>query len=327
LPDGLILVVGTDTFDIATMRQRLLWFTLSSGVGISLFALFGGLLAGRHFTRRLERVNHTVDRIIDGNLDERIPAIGVGPEIDALIRNLNRMLERKAAAMEGLRQVSTAIAHDLRTPLMRLRQRLESLQDTKDPKPVLIDGAVGQIDDILTTFQALLRIGMMEGGVGRQRFGPVNLSDLMDRLVQLYEPVMEDADHRFEANHAAGVFVEGDEDLLIQLFTNLIENAIVHTPAGTTISSTLSVQGLHAIMNISDDGPGVPDSERDKIFRKFYRHDTSRNTPGSGLGLSLVAAIADLHNASYRAASTGKGFALEITFQRSKGHHRPAGEG
>ncbi len=314
LPGGLTLVVATDTFDIDQVRRRLVRFTVLSGVGITLFALIGGYLAGRLFLGRLDRVNRAVDRIVDGDGQERLPSIGVAPEFDHLTRNLNRMIDRKAAAMDAVRQVSTAIAHDLRTPLTRLRESLDIMREAETVDPAAIDGAVAQTEDILATFQALLRIGMMEGGVGRKRFAPVDLSELLDRVRQVYEPVVEDADHRLVSDHQPGLFVEGDAEMLTQLFINLVENAIVHTPPGVTITTHLSALDGQVVARVSDDGPGIAEAERDKVFDKFYRADASRSTPGAGLGLSLVAAIADLHQARYRVAPSASGFCVELVF-------------
>lgn len=316
LPDGLLLVVATDMFDVTLMRGQLQRFTLLSGLGITLFALVGGFLAGRLFLSRLHRVNQTVERMIDGNLAERLPAIGVAPEFDTLTDNLNRMLDRNAAAMEGLREVSSAVAHDLRTPLMRLQQKLESMRASDAADPREIDGAIDQIEKILDTFQALLRIGMIEGGVGRSRFVPLDLAELLDRLCDFYGPVAEDADHRLDYAHDAGAIVEGDADMLAQLFTNLLENAILHTPPGTRISSTLRLEDDYVVAVIADDGPGVPERSREKIFQKFHREDRYGDVPGAGLGLSLVAAIADIHGAGCRVVPSARGFAIELVYRR-----------
>lgn len=316
LPGGLTLVVATDNFDVQAMRQRLDRFTLWSGIGITLFALLGGYLTGRLFLRRLGHVNRAVDRIIEGDRAERLPPIGFGPEFDQLTVNLNRMLDRNAAAMEALRQVSNDIAHDLRTPLTRLHQRLEQMREETSADGTAIDDALDQTGKLLATFQALLRIGTVEGGIGRRRFGRVDLTELMDRIHQAYLPVAEDAGHGLSADHAPRMFVEGDAELLAQLFTNLIENAIVHTPAGSSIASRLSVAGDHVIAEVCDDGPGIPVDERSRVFQRFYRLDSSRNSEGAGLGLALVAAIAALHNAECTIADGTKGLCLRIVFPR-----------
>lgn len=316
LPDGLLLVVATDNYDVDRLREDLGRFTLLSGLGITLFALIGGYLIGRAFLRRLDRVNRAVDRIVDGDRAERLPAIGFGPEFDGLTRNLNRMLERNAAAMEALRQVSTDIAHDLRTPLTRLHQRLEQMRDAGAPDPAGIDDALDQTANLLATFQALLRIGTVEGGVGRQRFVPVDLSALMIRIHQAYQPVAEDAGHVLLAEHAGDAVVEGDETLLAQMITNLIENAIVHTPAGTIITTSLTVTGDGVTMEVRDTGAGIPVAERVNIFRRFHRLDASRHTEGAGLGLAMVAAIAGLHGAEHGVADSAHGLCVRIRFPR-----------
>lgn len=314
LPDGLLLVVATDSFDVQDLRHRLGRFTLWSGIAIALFALLGGYLVGRVFLRRLRRVNHAIDRIIDGDRAERLPMIGFGPEFDDLARNLNRMLERNAAAMDALRQVSTDIAHDLRTPLTRLHQRLEQMQRSATVAPSAVDEALVQTNGLLETFQALLRIGTVEGGVGRQRFVRVDLSELMARIHQAYYPVVEDAGQTLIADHALGIAVLGDAELLAQLFTNLIENAITHTPRGTRITTRLRMVDGAPVAEVADHGPGIPATERDKVFRRFYRRDASRGTEGAGLGLALVAAVASLHDAACTIPETSIGLSVRITF-------------
>lgn len=317
LPNGLMLVVATDSFDVLQLRHRLERFTMWSGLAIAAFALIGGYLVGRIFLRRLATVNRTIDRIVDGERAERLPMIGFGPEFDDLTRNLNRMLDRNAAAMDALRQVSTDIAHDLRTPLTRLHQRLERMQAASIGDLENIDAAVEQTNGLLATFEALLRISSIEGGVGRRRFALVDLSELLDRIHAAYAPVVEDSGQTFIAQHLAGVTVFGDVDLLAQLFTNLVENAIVHTPSGTRIVSCLRVDGTRAIVEICDTGPGIPPEEREKVFQRFYRRDASRNTEGAGLGLALVAAIANLHQADCVIPESVEGLCVRLVFRLS----------
>ncbi len=314
LPGGLLLVVATDSFDVQDLRERLGHFTLWSGLAIALFALFGGYLVGRVFLRRLDRVNHAINRIVAGDRTERLPMIGFGPEFDDLARNLNRMLERNAAAMEALRQVSTDIAHDLRTPLTRLHQRLERMQGAGGVDADGIREALAQTNGLLSTFEALLRIGTVEGGVGRRRFARVDLTELMQRIHAAYLPVVEDAGQTLSADHAFGVTVFGDGELLAQLFTNLIENAIVHTPPGTRIASHLRLVDGSAVAEVCDTGPGIPPDEHEKVFRRFYRRDASRSTEGAGLGLALVSAIASLHRATCTIPDSNEGLCVRIAF-------------
>ncbi len=313
LPGGLALVVATDSFDVQDLRDQLGRFTLISGLAIAALAILGGFLVGGAFLKRLNGVNLAIERIIAGDRSERLPMIGFGPEFDDLAVNLNRMLDRNAAAMEALRQVSTDIAHDLRTPLSRLHQRLERMLVTGGDRDG-IEEALVQTDGLLTTFQALLRIGTLEGGVGRQRFTAVDLSEVMDRVCQAYLPVVEDAGQNLTADHVPGVSVLGDAELLAQLFTNLIENAIVHTPPGTRIVSRLRIVDGGAVAEICDDGPGIPVEEREKVFRRFYRRDASRSTDGAGLGLALVSAVSALHQATCAIPDAGGGLCVRIGF-------------
>ena len=315
LPDGLQLVVATDTFDIRNLGTRLTWFTLWCGVGIAVFALIGGYLVGGLFLRRLDRVNAAVGRIMEGS-GERLPTIGMGPEFDRLSSNLNRMLERNTALMDGLRQVSTDIAHDLRTPLTRLRQQLEDTRDAVEAGPgrAAIDDALAQTEDLLSIFQALLRIGTIEGGVGRKRFAPVDLTEVMNRVHLAYQPVAEDRGQFLTAELEHAATISGDGELLAQLFTNVVENALMHTPQGTRVIMRVATTPAGVISEIEDDGPGIPPREHGNVLRRFYRLDSSRNTPGAGLGLALVSAIAALHDAELSLVDKQPGLMVRLTF-------------
>jgi signal transduction histidine kinase len=316
LSDGSLLVIATDAFDVQELRHRLNLFTMWGGIGISLFALVGGYLVGGLFMRRLDRVNESVSRIMEGNLSERLPTIGMSREFDVLSANLNRMLGRIGALMEGMRQVSTDIAHDLRTPLSRLRQHLEATRESAsiESYDAGVELAIAQADNILTIFRALLRIGSLEGGIGRQRFAVVDLSEIMNRVYLAYQPVAEDQGKMLVANHMPEITVQGDGELLAQMFTNLIDNALGHTPAGTQIVSTLSLCNGLVTASIADNGPGIPASERSNVLARFYRLDRSRNMPGSGLGLALVAAIASLHEIRVSLEDNAPGLRVKLEF-------------
>jgi len=218
--------------------------------------------------------------------------------------------------MDGLRQVTTDIAHDLRTPLSRLRQQLEATLEAGDASQYEagIENAIVQTDQILTIFRALLRIGTLEGGDGRQRFGTVDLSEVIGRVVAAHEPVAEDEGQTLIAEHQAGVTVAGDADLLAQMMTNLIDNAIRHTPVGTRIVSRLERTDSGIVASIADNGPGIPADKRENVLARFYRLDRSRNLPGAGLGMSLAAAIASLHHADMVLLDNGPGLLIQVTF-------------
>ncbi|MGY2733355.1 sensor histidine kinase [Sphingomonas sp. UYP23] len=319
MPEGGVLVVATDTYDVQELRRGLDRFTLVAGVFITMFVLVGGYLLGGLFMRRLDRVNDAIGRVMAGNVAERLPTIGISREFDLLSSNLNAMLDRIGALMEGLRQVTTDIAHDLRTPLTRLRQQLEATREANsiDHYTAGIDVAVLQTDQILAIFRALLRIGTLEGGDGRQYFRPVNLSEVIRHVVAAHQPVAEDDGKTLLAEHEPGLVVAGDAELLAQMLTNLIDNAIRHTPAGSLIVSKLERMDDSVIATISDDGPGVPAGERVNVLSRFYRLDRSRHLPGTGLGMSLAAAIAALHHARIDLLDNSPGLRVRITFPKS----------
>ena len=316
LPNGGTLVVATDTYDIQELRRALDRFLVVAGAVITVLALVGGYLIGALFMRRLDRVNAAIARVMVGNTAERLPPIGISREFDQLSANLNAMLDRIGALMDGLRQVTTDIAHDLRTPLGRLRQQLEQTRDARDPErfDASIDTAIAQTDEILAIFRALLRIGTLEGGDGRQYFAPLDLSELVGRVIAAYQPVAEDDGKTLIAAHADGLLIEGDAELLAQMMTNLVDNAIRHTPAGSTIVSRLERIDGAIVASVSDDGPGIPPHERDAVLTRFYRLDRSRNLPGAGLGMALAAAIAALHRVRLELLDNRPGLRVRLTF-------------
>lgn len=317
MPRGGLLVVASDMYDIDDLRHRLDRFTIVGGVLIVIFAVGIGYVAGLLLMQRLNRVNAAIGRVIAGKLDERLPTIGFSPEFALLSSNLNAMLDRIDGLMAGLRQVTTDIAHDLRTPLTRLRQQLESLRDDRGAHdPARIELAIAQTDEILGIFRALLRIGMLEGGDGRQHFAPIDLSEIIGRVVEALAPVAEDSGHAFDIAVEPGLAMAGDRELIAQMLVNLIENAIRHTPEGSRIGVSASrVDGVITI-DIADDGPGIPEAERQRVLTRFYRLDRSRTLPGSGLGLSLAAAIAGLHGIGLDLGDNRPGLIVRLTCAR-----------
>ncbi|WP_317973486.1 sensor histidine kinase [Novosphingobium pituita] len=310
LADGAVLVVGGDMEDLRQLRDELIGFTALWGGGIVLLALVGGLWAGTVFLRRLDQTNEAIDRIVKGALSERLPRFGISPEFDRLTANLNTMLERIDGLVAGLRQVSVDVAHDLRTPLTRLRHRIEGLLDQPEPGPGdrvgledQVAACLAQIDEIIRIFSSLLRIAALENHEARAHFAPVDLSALLARLGAVYGPAVEDEGRHLHLALDEGVCAEGDGDLLAQAITNLIENATRHTPAGSRITVRLLRPEQAAsgpVVVVEDDGPGVPEDQRERVLQRFVRLDASRSTPGSGLGLALVAAIVRLHGGDLR---------------------------
>ncbi|WP_200382937.1 ATP-binding protein [Thiococcus pfennigii] len=298
LPRGLRLLVGRDVGDLEATRALILG-ALAWGLGITVaLALGGGLMMSRRIVRRLEAINDTSREIMEGDLARRIPRDGSGDDFDQLAANLNRMLTRIEELMSAVRQVSDDIAHDMRTPLTRLRNRLEEARAAAgDPahRAEVIEQAVADVDGLLATFNALLRIARIEAGQSRGVSGPVDLSALLEDLGELYEPVAGERGLTLSVLPLPGVRVPGDRDLLFQALANLVDNAVKYASPGASIDLRLRLEEGTAMVIVADTGPGIPAALREKVFRRFFRADDSRATPGSGLGLSLVRAIAHLH--------------------------------
>jgi signal transduction histidine kinase len=248
---------------------------------------------------------------------------GTNDEFDHLSSSLNAMLDRIQDLMLGLQQVSSDIAHDLRTPLTRLRQRLELArrrEDTVEGLHIAVDGAIDNVDAILETFGALLRIAQIEAGTRRSGFQPVSLSALLSGLIEAYQPVAEERTQALDAQIAPDLWVFGDRDLLTQMFANLIDNAVVHSAAGADLSvqAVSAARGMIQVM-VRDSGPGIPPQYRQAVLQRFYRLDKSRSTPGSGLGLSLVRAVASLHDAALSLEDNDPGLRCVLVFPSTSG--------
>lgn len=320
LSDGSFLFVGHDAHLVLSVQRAMIEsFGWSAGVAF-LLAAGAGIAVSRGFLRRIDAINTTSRAISDGNLKERIPVRGASDEIDRLSANLNRLFDGNQALLESLKQVTTDIAHDLRTPLSRMRQGLEDARmhaGDGDTLQETLDGAIAEADQLLSTFSALLRIAQIESGSRKTGFRAFSLSDVFLRLSNAYSPVAEDQGRPFHARVDENVTYTGDADLILQMIANLLENAMRHTPARGAISMTLEESAPGAIAVISDAGPGIPASQREKVFERFVRLDSSRNTPGNGLGLALVNAIASLHGIHVSLEDNTPGLRVVIGFPRS----------
>ncbi|NEX18898.1 HAMP domain-containing histidine kinase [Thiorhodococcus mannitoliphagus] len=302
LRGGLRLLVGRDVRDLEATRALIL-DALTWGLAITAaLALLGGWLMSAGLVRRLESINQTSREIMAGDLSRRIPLSGSGDDFDQLAASLNAMLDRIEQLMASVRQVSDNIAHDLRTPLTRLRNKLELLSAELSASGKAIDLAeetIGDAEEMLSTFNALLRIARIESGSRRAAFAEVDLAPLVQDVVELYEPLAAERGQQLIYSSAGPGRVFGDRDLLFQALANLVDNAIKYTPAGGEIQILVDAEpGGGARVEVADDGPGIPAELRDQVFRRFFRADDSRSTPGSGLGLSLVQAVVQLHRAS-----------------------------
>jgi signal transduction histidine kinase len=317
LTGGWFLLVGQDTDRYTDFEEFILaaaGLSLAAAFGL---ALIGGWVINAGMLRRIAAIDAAGRDIVRGNLSHRIPLRGTGDEFDRLSANLNEMLDRIQMLMEGLRQVSNDIAHDLRTPLTRLRQGLEAARakaGTAAEYRAAVDKAIADTDEILDTFGALLRIAQIEAGTRRASFADVDLSGVLQRIFETYAAVAEDHRHHLASRIASGISVRGDRQLLTQMFANIVENALRHTPAGTRIELELQDAPAGPVCAIRDDGPGIPENERQKVFRRFYRLNSGRAAPGSGLGLSLVAAVAELHRIVVETSDNRPGLCVALRF-------------
>ncbi|QPC95858.1 ATP-binding protein [Mesorhizobium sp. INR15] len=285
-------------------------------------ALTGGALLASRVQRRLDGIAATMVEVSHGTLDARIPLIGSGDDIDVVSGQVNAALDRLSALVDGMKQVSANIAHDLKTPLNRLQLILDvASQKTASGQEVSDDLVEARAEgtQINETFDALLRIAQIEAGARKARFTDLDLSEVVETIAEIYADVAED-DGKSLSSIAlqSGNVIHGDRELLTQLFANLVENALRHCPTGTSIELSVIRQADHILAKVSDNGPGIPAGEREKVFQRLYRLDSSRSTPGSGLGLSLVRAIVDLHGATAVLQDCQPGLAVVVSFPVTK---------
>lgn len=316
LDDAYYLFVGRGTSSLTETRHRILqafFWVMLGAIGV---AALGGIVLARRLIRRVDNITQTCEGIVAGRLGERIAASGAGSEWDRLARAINEMLNRIAGLLENLQQVSSDVAHDLRTPLTRMRHRLETARNAPLGGPDYlraIDRAIGDTDQILALFAALLRIAQIEAGTRAASFKPVDLAELASNICLLYRPAAEDG-HRQLEQDAGPAAIMGDPELLFQMVSNLVENAIRHTPEGSHIVVRVAAEHGRASIEIADNGGGIPDAEIGKVTRRFYRLEGSRSSPGHGLGLALVAAIAQLHGARLVLQNASPGLIARIEF-------------
>ena len=259
-------------------------------------ALICGALLSRAVLGRLAQIATTAEAVREGSLSRRAPVSGRGDEFDRLAEDLNAMLDTIEALTRNLRNVTVGIAHELRGPLARIRNRLEEVRQARPgADSAAIDASLAEIDTTLATFDALLRIGEIEAKARSKDFQLIDLSALVAELAEVYAPVAAEQGKLVDARIAAGVELRGDRSLLMQMISNLLENAIEHTPHGTHITVELSATGNGQKLVVQDDGLGIPAADRERVFDRFYRLDRSASRRGTGLGLSLVRSICGLH--------------------------------
>ena len=299
LPGGYHLLVGRDLARLRPLEIRF-WYGLAAAAAIlSIAGLIGGLLIRRAMLARIDGISHTASRIVQGDLTHRLP-LGKGDnEFNTLSRIINRMLDQIEQLVHGVSNVSNAIAHDLRTPLTELRSRLEELAMTRPSSEEAfaeIEAAVADVDRVIGVFNALLRLAELDTGASRSGFVVVDAADAAAKAVEFYQPYAELKGISLSFDQKGAGPIRGDPVLLAQAIGNLIDNAVKFTPGNGAIAVETRRRDDGAVeITVSDNGPGIPDAEKPKVRERFYRGDASRGTPGVGLGLSLVCAVAKLH--------------------------------
>jgi signal transduction histidine kinase len=321
LPDGSILVVGRDMQDQREI-ERLVWHALLAGGAVALLLAIGGALLFRsQLEHRVGAIRRTAREIEAGDLTQRIPISDVEDEFTRLNREINSMLDRIEHLMDGVRHVSNAIAHDLRTPLGRIRSRLEEAlrcSDSTAQLPATAQFAIQQVDDLIQMLDKLLQIAEAESGARRQSFTLVPLGTVTSDVVELYDATAEAEGITLVTEMEGEPVTLGDKNLLTSALVNLIDNALKYAGSGATVR-VRATQGRDTVsMVVQDDGPGIPLAERSRVIERFYRLDGSRNLPGNGLGLSIVAAIASLHWGKLYLEDAAPGLVAGIVLPRAE---------
>jgi signal transduction histidine kinase len=299
LPGGYNLLVGRDVRRFAPVERRF-WYGLAGAVIVlSVAGVLGGVLIRRALLWRIHSIRQTVSAIMQGDLSHRLPTRLTGDELDTLTQTINRMLDQIEQLVHGVSNVSNSIAHDLRTPLTELRSRLEELALTRPPAAETfaeIDAAVADVDGVISMFNALLRLAEIDAGMRRSQFVQIDVAEVAAKAVEFYLPAAELKSLSLTYHDNGPQVISADRLLLAQAVNNLIDNALKYArPNGMVVVSVERRADSVAIV-VADDGPGIPDAEKPKVAQRFYRGDASRGTPGVGLGLAVVEAIAKLHS-------------------------------
>ncbi|MGE3144646.1 MAG: sensor histidine kinase [Pseudorhodoplanes sp.] len=327
LPSGFRMLVGRDLEE----RDRLYGVVIAAGrwsaAIVVVLGLAGGFFVSRRVLRRVDAMTETTRTIMGGDLTGRLPVAGSGDELDRLAVNLNAMLERIEALMHGLKEVSDNIAHDLKTPLTRLRNRCEEALRTARSEPEYrraLESTIEESESLIRTFNALLMIARAESGQARDNMSECDAAEVARGVGELYEPLAEERGLTLEVEAPAPVTVRGNRELIGQALANLVDNAIKYAaPAAQAtgesgqIVVTAQSEGERVLLTVGDRGPGIPEDMRQRVIERFVRLEQSRTVPGSGLGLSLVSAVAHLHGGELRLEDNKPGLKAVLALPRA----------
>ena len=320
LPGGYLLLIGRDVQARAKLRTLLTDALLWGLIVVAVMALAGAFIVRSLFRRTLANVSATAAAISAGDFSRRVRVSGRGDEFDQLAETINDMLDRIGRLMEGVRQVSNAIAHDLRTPITRARARLEDAAlhaGTPEELHAAIERATDDLDGIVGVFQALLRISEIEVGSRRSAFTEFNLATVLADVAELYDPLAEANGLRLVLETPNDLPVRGDREMLRQAVGNLIDNAVKFSPPGGEVRLSAAALAADVEITVADQGPGIPTADRSRATERFFRGEAARSTPGSGLGLALVLAVAQLHGGTLRLEDAGPGLRATLSLPAS----------
>lgn len=317
LPGDFHLLVGRDTEARGNFRRIMEEGFAWALIPVLVLGLGGGIVVGRYALHRVDAVAATSQEIIKGDLTRRVPLSGSGDEFDRLAHTINEMLDQIDMLMTGMRAVTDSLSHDLRSPLTRAKGSIElALRREADTEAYrrALEQTNTELDTILRTFEALINIAEAEAGITRKTMARLDLSELMRDLFEMYQPISEDAGLELVPEITPGISVTGHRQMLGQAVANLLDNAIKFTPRGGQIIVSVEKDSAGPVLRVRDNGPGIPEEHRGSVLQRFVRLDGSRTAPGSGLGLSLVAAVARLHNATLTLSENEPGLSASLSF-------------
>lgn len=317
LPNRSLLIVAQAPNSITELKEHTFSAVIVAVIITIFLSLVSGAYMGRMVMIRINRIDKGLIKAIDSNFRHKLPVPKENDEFQALTLKLNVMLEKIESLINSMKQVTDNVAHDLRSPLSRLRSRLEvTLLQSRDETEYreAMSQAIEDCDSLLKTFNALLNIAQAESGAGQKVWQRVDLSTLVDQLVELYQPVAEDKGLNLQWERPEPIEVDGNKVSLSQAVSNLLENAIKYTPENGKISLSVSVDNAHPVIHISDNGPGIPFKDRKRVLERFQRLDSARSSEGNGLGLSLVNAVVKSHQATLILGDNNPGLKVEIRF-------------
>ena len=316
IPGGFRLLVGRDISDAVAFRRQVRSTLLWAGLIALSVGVVGGTIMSRNLLRRVEQVNRTSERVMAGNLSDRVPLQGTSDEFDQLAVNLNRMLDQIERLMTSMREVTDDVAHDLKTPLSRLRTRLERALvelPERSSQNEAIRAAIDEADRLLATFNALLSIAELESGARKNQREPLDLDEVARSAAELYEPVADEKGFGLALATEPGVKILGERHLLSQALANLLDNALKYAE-GAAIEISVFRRNGKAVLEVADRGPGIPEADREAVFDRFVRLEPSRTTPGNGLGLSLVRAIVRQYDGTVELHDNHPGLRVRFEF-------------